>query len=294
MTLRASSSHISALALAFAVAGCGDGSGSGMTSTPPPPASYTKIVDMTGNRTFQTAGVTYTVNASGFSNGSSNVLGSGVTIAYNAAADSYTLTGPGGSPTQTFGPGDSPTQVGSSLRYTKTTASGQESLSLTPSAALSYALFGSWGQGNASGSTIRLAVGGSPTLASDMPKTGSANYTVAGVGGGANANGVSYSLNGNSTATFSANFAAGTVATTLNLAGTPQNGGGPVSTFGAFTGTGTIASNSPGFSGTLTGTPATGVFAGAFFGPQAAEMALSYYLNSATFSAAGQFGGVKQ
>lgn len=248
---------------------------------------------MSGNRTFQTAGVTYTTSASGFSNGSSNLMGSGVSIAYNAAADSYTLTAPGGSPTQTFGPGDSPTQVGTSLRYTKSTAGGQETLILTPTTTLSYALFGGWVQSTASGSTHRLAVGGSPTLASDMPKTGSATYTVPGVGGSASANGASYSLNGSSTATFSANFGAGTVATTLDLAGTPQ-GGGAVSSFGSFTGTGTIAASSPGFSGTLTGTPANGVFAGAFFGPQAAEMALSYYLSGTNFGAAGQFGGTKQ
>lgn len=287
---------LSALALGLALAGCGGGgSGGSVGSTPPPPpASYVKIADMTGDRTYQTAGLTYTSDAAGFSNGSGNAFGSGVTISYNAAADAYTVTAPGGSPSQTFGPADfQPQNPATSVRYVKADGTTTETLTLSPSPQLSYALFGSWVQVTGPTATVRLAVGGSPTLAADVPKTGSATFTIPGFGGSANANGAVYSLAGNTTGTFSANFGAGTVATTINLGGT-QGGGSPVTNLGSFTGTGTITSGGPGFAGTLTGASANGIFNGAFFGPQAAEMAYSFYLNGANFSAVGQGGGVKQ
>jgi hypothetical protein len=283
-------------ALACALAACGDGSGSGTASTPPPPATYTKIADMSGNQTFQTAGVTYTFGAGGASNGTAQTLGNGVTVAYNAATDVYTVTAPGGSPSQTFGPNDVQPlpQTPTSLRYVKTTGTTVDTLILTPSTLLSYALFGSWSQLNTTNntSTFRLAIGGSPTLASDMPKTGSATYNTA-FGGTANANGATYNLAGNTSGTLSANFGAGTVSSTLNMGGT-QVANGPVTQLGAFTGSGTIASGGPGFSGTLTGTPGSGVFAGAFFGPQALEAAYSFFVSGTNFNAVGQGGGVKQ
>lgn len=126
-----------------------------------------------------------------------------------------------------------------------------------------------------------------------MPKTGTANYSLA-IGGSANSNGTNYNLgNGNSTATFTANFGTGGITTTLNLAGV-ANGQTAVTSLGTFNGTGTISGTGPGFTGTLTGTSANGIFSGAFFGPQALEMGLAYYLNGANFSAVGAGGGIKQ
>jgi hypothetical protein len=288
---------IAATALAMAVAACGGGSsgGGGVASTPGP--SYTKIVDMSGNRTFQTAGVQYTVSTGVISDGVGHSMGSGVTVAYTAASDSYQLTAPDGS-TVTFGAADfvPARSIGTTLVYVKVSGTGQDEFILTvPNSAaipLSYTVVGTWLRVNGATGISRLAVGGSPTLASDMPKTGTASYAI-GIGGGANAPGGSFALAGNSTGTFSANFGNGTVATTLNLAGAPS-GGGAVQSFGSFTGSGTITSNGPGFAGTLTGAAANGLFSGSFFGPQAAELGFGYYLNGADFSAAGVAVGARQ
>lgn len=285
--------------IAILVSACGGDGGVSSTPPPAPPRpTYTKIADMSGDRTLQTGGVKYTAANGAFTNGTVISFGSGSpTIAYTASSDSYTLTEPGG-PTATFGPAQlvNPAPPGTLLQYiTPNSSSPTDIFTIigpsTGAITLSYVLLGSWMHIDSStGTTVRLAVAGSPTLASDMPKTGSANYTV-GVGGAAFLNGSVQSLNQTSTATFSANFGAGTVATTLNLASSTQ-------TFGSFNGTGTIASSGPGFSGTLSGTNASGIFSGAFFGPQALEMGFTYVLNgdasNPTFSAVGGAGGAKQ
>ena len=69
--------------------------------------------------------------------------------------------------------------------------------------------------------------------------------------------------------------------------------------FGSFTGTGTISSTGPGFTGTFSGTaynafPVSGLLSGAFFGPQAAEMGYGYTLSAGGFSAVGAVAGAKQ
>ncbi|MEP6868535.1 MAG: transferrin-binding protein-like solute binding protein [Novosphingobium sp.] len=130
-----------------------------------------------------------------------------------------------------------------------------------------------------------------------MPKSGTANYSVTVGGALAAVTGGNYLLTGNSTGTFSADFAANTVSTSITIAGTPQPvvSGAPVTSFGTYTGTGTVSSNA--ITGTLTGTNATGGFSGAFFGPQALELGVSYYLNntgSTPFNAVGGIVGIKQ
>lgn len=296
-----------ALALALPLSACGGGGGEGGVASmpPPPPASYTKIVDMTGDRTFQTAGVQYNTSPSGFSNGTSLTFGNGVRVAYTAASDSYTLTAPDNT-TATFNPSEVvlPPALPNAVQWAKRNASNAVTdvftlISPTPGGvALSYTAFGTWGANlNTSSPTYRIAIGGAPTIASDMPKSGTANYTL-GVGGGANLAGTSYSIN-NGTGTFAANFATGAVTTTLTIAGMPPSNTAAVTNFGTFNGTGTIASNSPGFSGTITGTAsngtaATGGFSGAFFGPQALEVGFGYTINAGTFSAVGGVTGIKQ
>jgi hypothetical protein len=64
--------------------------------------------------------------------------------------------------------------------------------------------------------------------------------------------------------------------------------------FGTFTGTGSVSSGGPGFSGTLTGTGANGIFTGLFLGPQAVEMGFGYVLSGPSFNAAGGASGIKQ
>lgn len=340
--------------LAFALAACGGGSGGGVVSAgnpPAPPATYTKIADLTGNRTFQTGGVTYHSDPLRLSSGTTQQFGTGVTVAYDAAADSYTMTAPTGSlvivgtsMTQTFGPADlqpaSPS-LPNGVTYIKSNGTIREQLTLIApggSVPLSYTVFGTWSRVNltdnglsiANTGTVRTMVGGSPTLASDMPKTGSANYTIGvggtaivtrapgsdlgapfppsspgpGTGGAVTISDVlvsppgpvttTYALSGNSSGTFSANFASGAINTTLTLAGTVVGSAAAPVNFGTFTGTGTLTSGGPGYTGTLIGTPADGIFSGAFFGPQALETAFGYFLSGTKFSAAGGASGTKQ
>lgn len=348
-------------ASSLALAACGDGGGGiASTGTPPtPPATYAKIADMTGNRTFQTGGVTYNADPLRLMDGTTQQFGSGVTVAYNASADSYTVTAPAGpavifflsgtSPTttsfsgmtQTFGPADlqpANPSLPNGVTYVKVDGTARHQLTLIApggSVPLSYTTLGTWSTveiGSNSG-TFRIAVGGSPTLASDMPKNGSASYAI-GVGGTAiktetglpvttstplslPSSGMSgsstlvtdvtpyppgypvtttYNLSGNSSGTFSANFATGAITTTLALVGTVAGPGATPVNFGTFNGTGTLTSGGPGYTGTLAGgqTPSTGIFSGAFFGPQALETAFGYFLSGTNFSAAGAVVGAKQ
>ncbi|MFM5918174.1 MAG: transferrin-binding protein-like solute binding protein [Novosphingobium sp.] len=290
--------------LGLSLAACGGGSvGSTPTPTPtptPPPATYTKLVDMSGDRTFQTGGVQYDADATGFSNGTAANFGSGTTVAYTQATDTYLLTAPGGAVTASFSPANAqpPGPVPNVQQWVKTSGTTTDVLTLiVPSnssgVTLSYTIIGTWGHITPAGQTYRISVGGAPTIATDMPKSGSANYSLA-IGGSANSNGTGYNLgNGNSTATFTANFGTGAINTTLNLGGV-ANGQTAVTSLGTFTGTGTITGSGPGYSGTLTGTSANGIFSGAFFGPQALEMGFTYYLKGATFSAVGAGAGTKQ
>jgi len=284
--------------------------GGGVASTPAPtpaPATYTKIVDMSGDRTFQTGGVQYNPAGNAFNNPTNQTYGNGVRVAYTAASDSYTLTAPDNT-TVTFNPSEvvQPPVNANTIQWQKRNAASAVTdvftlvVPTSGGVALSYTLIGTWGTNLATAqSTYRIAVGGVPTIASDMPKTGTVNYTI-GVGGSAVivGGGNPYTLAGNSTGTFSANFGTGAITTALTLAGTQLPSGSVVTNFGTFNGTGTIASTPPGFTGTFSGTAAngsaaTGGFSGAFFGPQALEVAYAYTLSAGTFSAVGGVAGTK-
>lgn len=295
MRMYARSISIAALPLipALALAGCGGGDGgSGGVSSTPPPATYARMADVaTGSYSFQSAGVTYTGTSSGFSNGSANALGSGGTIAYNVSSDTFTITAAGGA-SQTFTAANLVNSGSSAaVQFAKTVGMTQDTLQVT--VPLTYAMVTVWNRTDTTTgiTTGRIALGGSQTLAHDMPRTGSATYA-AQSGGAASSGGTVYNLTG-STATFTANFASNSVQTSLALGGSP-GGVGPVTNFGTFSGTGTISTTGPGFGGTLTGSTANGTFSGAFFGPQAAEMGFGYVLTGGNFSAAGVAVGTKQ
>lgn len=297
--------------MGVSLSACGDGSVSSTppptptpTPTPTPAPTYLKLTDLTGDRTFKTAGVKYDVGPAGSSNAAALAYPDGVQVAYTASNDSYTLS-VAGATTTTFLPSEisQPQPAPNVVQYLKRNSSGAVTDVLTliiprpGGVALSYTLVGTWGTNLTTSPTYRIGIGGIPTLVTDVPKTGSANYTV-GVGGNANNGGTNYVLSPNSTATFSANFGAGTVATTLNLSGVAGSSTTPVS-FGAFTGTGMISSTTPGFGGTFSGTAfnastTSGVFSGAFFGPQAIEMGYAYSLTAGTFNAVGAVTGTKQ
>lgn len=278
----------------LALAGCGDGSGGGIASTPTPPSYQTlqQIVSQGGNRSFSTSGVQL-----GATTATSNPYGSGVTVAYTASSDSYTLTAPDGT-AATFSPNNlyQAATTPNTVQYIKSSGSGSGEVddnlvigtATVKGVALSYTMVGEWVHATPNGIAIWLATGGVPTLASDVPKTGTANYTVE-VNGSAQAGGTSYSIQPtNSSGTFSANFGAGTVATSLTLVGTPSVAGfGTVTQFGTFNGTGTITAGGPGFTGTFSTGSGSSLFTGNFNGPQAAEVGYSWAINTGSLAAAG-------
>ena len=279
--------------MGLALGGCGDG-GVASTPTPPPPTYQTlqQIVTQGGNRSFSTSGV-----QGGGADVTSNPYGSGVKVAYTASSDSYTLTSPDGTTTATFGPANivspapSPTSVQYNVNGNGTADNFTIGTAMVNGVALSYTLTGQWLHATNTGVTFWLATGGVPTIASDVPKTGTATYTSA-VGGSGVIGGTQYSLlPANSSATFSANFASGTVATSLTLGGT-TTAGGAVTPLGTFNGTGTITAGGPGFTGSFSGTTAS-VFTGNFNGPQAAEFGYSWAINTGTGSLFGIAAGKK-
>nr|WP_254447690.1 transferrin-binding protein-like solute binding protein [Sphingomonas sp. ID1715] len=159
--------------------------------------------------------------------------------------------------------------------------------------ALSYVSYGIWQQVTDNGATLGVAqqyLLYGIRQAADQPSTGSASYTTLVDGLWANPDGV-YSLGG--TSSFTANFAAKTVATTLDLVGKHVSTG-VSKTLGQFNGSGTIATLGGGFSGTLThqgtdidGNIYSGNFAGAFFGPQGQEMGYTFNLTGNGGAAVG-------
>jgi hypothetical protein len=297
-----------AMTLGLLLSGCGGG-GDGVASTPPP--TYTKLADLTGNRTFQSAGAHLTIANGQFTDHSIQKYGAGVTIAYNASSDSYTLTAPDGA-TDTFSGSSSPppgyTPAPNQIALSNSTGAGGTFVLTVPSVngiALSYTAQGSWNHFGNNVLSAYFGVSGVPTIAGDMPRNGTATYQTSVAGLAVRTDGA-YNLDTTSSGTFSADFGAGTVATTLHLAGVPSSatpflpgpGAQPSADFGSYTGTGTIASGSPGFSGTLASTGsssvvANGEFAGAFFGPQAKEMGYGFYVASTGFSAQGTVVGTK-
>ncbi len=296
--------------LGLLLSGCGgsDGGG-GVVSTAPPP-TYTKLADLSGDQTLKSASIHYTFADGTVYGQSSQAFGSGVVISYAAATDSYTLTAPDGT-TAIFNKSSindsSPLSKFTPPHYTSYSNNSTDTLTIDPATingvTLSYTAVGDWTHLQNGIETAYLAVTGVPTIAGDMPKSGTADYQASVTGSAFNGGPSGYSLAANSTASFSADFGAGTVSTTLNLSGATSANPVPVA-LGSYTGTGNIASGTPGFSGTLapaisgSGT-ATGQFSGAFFGPQAKEMGYAWYVTSAAngvgalFNAQGVVTGAK-
>jgi hypothetical protein len=231
--------------------------------------------------------------------GSSTPFGGGVSLSFDAATGGYTVQDAGGS--ATFLPATkNPTASDATVTvYNKATGNRTDQLVLfnpgasNPKMALSYVSYGIWQQVTDNGATLGVAqqyLLYGIRQAADAPSTGSASYTTLVDGLWANPDGV-YSLGG--TSSFTADFAAKTVATTLDLTGTHVSTGTEKS-LGLFNGSGTIAALGGGFAGTFShqGTDAdanvySGGFTGAFFGPQGQEMGYTFSLTGPGGAAAG-------
>lgn len=237
--------------------------------------------------------------------GSGTDFGGGVSLAYNAATGAYTVRDANGL-TQSFAPSDITGSNAAITAYNKTSGSVSDDLVLfNPGAsnsrmALSYVSYGAWQRVTDNGATLDVTeqffVYGI-RQAANQPSTGSGSYTTIVDGLWTNPNGV-YSLAG--TSSFTADFGARTVATTIDLAGTNVVTNAPLA-FGRFDGTGAIAALGGGFSGTFAqvgaagdGNVYTGGFKGAFFGPAGQEVGYTFSLTAPGGAATGAVVGKAQ
>ncbi|WP_156313566.1 transferrin-binding protein-like solute binding protein [Erythrobacter sp. SG61-1L] len=242
-----------------------------------------------GDKSFQTGGIA----ANGSSPYAIAPLGSQLTLEYVAASNTYRVT-KGGAPAVSF---DAAAGSGSANMMRFDTLGGETLYLLTPNLAgvpLTYTRMATF---YSAGGVSNLGVYGVLTKAGDLPKSGSANYSIEFSGLLSKTDSTTYLLGANSAASFTANFGSGTVSTSLTLSGT-KLGTNETASFGTIGGTGTIAANGPGFSGNLNGTGAgapagTGVFSGAFFGPQAAEVGYAWSFDGTEFDTQGYASGKK-
>lgn len=293
-----------ALSLLSACGGGGAAGGVAVIPPPPPPpppppaAVYPSFATPTSNQQVPLSGVvlsrTDVSTSTGQTQGATSVAAKpfsdgSLSISYDAATSSYTVHD--GSRSQTFRPADIRPDFGingpafQNYYIENAGPTQQDYLSLYRpgggggDVALTYTTLSEWvrisytdsndGRTRTTTSQDVMGVGGFETLASDMPRTGTASY--AGPLRGYHVNGTAL-LNVTGQAQLSANFAAGTVQADLFL----NRAGFSTLLVG---GAGSIASSR--FGGTLSGGGYSGPFDGAFFGPAAAEMGLSFSLINA-------------
>lgn len=156
---------------------------------------------------------------------------------------------------------------------------------------LTRSTYAAWWRGDSTAGRKRIAYTtmGYPTLITDMPRTGTVNYTVAVVGRAvvSPAAGASSVDRLTGTATLQINYATGlvTLSMTLNRGGTA---------YGNFTGTGAIAAGNNQFTGSFdASSTAGGTFQGVAFGPQAAEIGVTYAITGSNSRAVGVVIGKK-
>lgn len=251
--------YVALLLACTGLAACGGGGGGGGAAIAPVAAAPAPIVATNSNVTnlvasqnFGTAGgsINSVGNANGTVGPTSLVTASAdiVGVSYNATNQAYTITANIGS--QSFAPSDRNAAASNNLItvYTKTNGNVEDQLVLANggAAGLTYSNFGAWTRvtKNATASPVHnsYVVYGIPTVAAEMPRTGTATYAT--VGGAVQATGNTLrSLTG--TGSLTANFGTGSLQTSLAVTG-----------LGALTGSAAINSGNATFSG-ASAAPAT-------------------------------------
>lgn len=297
-----------ALALTAAIlAACGGGGGGGNGGDPGLPLTPTNslITDLRVDQTFTGPAAT---SDSMFNTVSGTTVSSGgapatLSVAYNAAAKSYTLTLPGRS--QTFSNADVvSTSVPGETRFLKAGAAGNDRLTLvtTPYSGNTpnrYVGLGIWQQSssNAGRQNDKFAtfVYGLNTPVAAMPRTGRANFAID-VFALSTVPGFEPSvLQGEGR--FDVDFLAGVFSTQTYLTETGLiTGSGVVGGGIELIGAGLVSSGEPTFSGNVTfgsrNAKLSGSLSGRFYGPGAEELGASFSATNADgATAAGSFTG---
>jgi hypothetical protein len=211
----------------------------------------------------------------------------GTKVIYDSATGTYTLRDTGSTTTtSTFTAANISSSTTDYTTYTKSSGGMTETFKvLNPGnslVTLSYVSYGKWRRTGMSGTYFKnndtYVVFGTPTTRAQMPHSGTATYSnVLYDGTWLNKDGV-YSVSGSGT--FNAYFGSNTLDFSANLTGTPDGGGATIS-FGAFSGTGSISSRGPTFSGSDTSFNPEGYklsIKGGFYGPTASEIGGNFTL----------------
>lgn len=167
-------------------------------------------------------------------------------------------------------------------------------------ASLSVLSYANWWRGDSTTGQKRLtyAIWGYPTLAYDMPTTGTASYNTRIVGRAVSvANGATTINRLGGTATVTVNFATGLVTTTLNLTTVPTTGA--ATAYLTLTAQGAIPIGQNQFSGSFSsGNPVSGTITGAFYGSKGVNMGIVFgaagTVNGADTRIVGEVVGIKQ
>lgn len=285
----------------LALSACGGGGSSGGVNSTPPPGPATAPTPATPLPLAATAfyptikgtlSYTGTLWRGQFDGGGTAVLneagasgrGPAITFAYDAERGTYSLTN--GTDAASFAAADQAAATGYELNFAKDSGTISDKLTLfgnasasVPAASapisLSYMSYGFWSHADSASQKTRNAyfIYGQPTGAiSTMPVTGTATYQAS-----VNAYMLQYAYvpsqitNLTGSASFTADFGAGTVSTALNLSAFSH----------PFNGTGTISGDQ--FSGTFSSASTifnAGAFMGGFYGPAAQEMGYAFYIQN--------------
>jgi hypothetical protein len=296
-----------ASAMCMLLAACGGGGGGGgVVSTPPPPPAVTNatLTDLKASQSFtnNAASIEAVWDLATKTSVSGTAKRSDVTISYDHAAGSYTVSYDGRS--QTFGQGDVQTTSPGDTIYKKSGTAGTDYLTLikVPYAGTqptTYVGMGAWQRNAVSGSTqntnYAVFTYGLPTATGSVPRSGEAGYRVDAFGLVSAPGKEPRSFQGEGQ--LSIDFAAGVFSTETFLeeyrlvTGSSASGGGI-----KLTAAGHLSSSSNAFSGgALYGGwfgEAAGSVEGRFYGPGAEELGASFYgANAAGMSVAGSFTG---
>lgn len=301
--LRFSLVALSTAVLAACASGGGGGGGGDAGSPglpPPPPPTNSSITNLVVDQVFSGPAATSTTEFNLTSGTTVNGTGASgaLSVSYNAAAKSYTVSVAGRS--QTFAPGDVISNAGGETRFETDGAAGKDRLTLvtTPysgSTSNRYVGMGYWQRSSTTGDRqhdqFASFVYGLNTPAAAMPRTGRANFAID-VFAMSSVPGFEPSvLQG--LGTFDVDFMAGIFSTKTYLTETGLlTGSGVVGGGIELNGAGTLSSSDATFSGSITAgtrnSNLTGSLSGRFYGPGAEEIGASF---SATNSDGASFTG---
>lgn len=305
---------VSLVALAVSLSACGGANGGGVATTPlptpspspspsptpspspaPAPApsptptpTYQTLSELDGDQTFATAGVTYRITSGALENGASYDLSGGPKIQYQESTDTFAVTVPGQA-AAVFAAGDIKVQEENRVTFDNGNAVltlWSPTINHIPLSYLQYGSFYAQTGSTSQAPQVYLMVGGVPTIGSDMPTKGTANYSIL-AEGRVRYDGTSTNLIGGSTnGTLTVDFGSNSLSLDMHLLTTGFD-------YGQASGVASLTAGNPTFLGTLSNGYGVGEFGGSFFGPQAEEVGFSWFISGTDFYAVGLAGGRK-